>query len=101
MKLINDYNLKVLSKLNAKVAALKKLQTTVFIYLPEELKPHCRIANYEAGVLKFAVASPAWATRLRYAIPDLHRSLNEGALRDLKEISFYIEVEFDQLFNNV
>lgn len=99
MKLINDYNLKVLSKLNAKVAALKKLQTTVFIYLPEELKPHCRVANYEAGILKFAVASPAWATRLRYAIPDLLLTLNKNALSELKEINYYIEVEFDQLFH--
>jgi hypothetical protein len=98
MKPVNDYNVKVLHHLHAKVAELRRLQQHILMHLPMELQPYCRVANFHAGELKLAVASSAWAMRLRYIIPELLQTLNKNGLLEVQTIHYYIEAEFTKLF---
>lgn len=57
-----------------------------------ELAQHSRIANFREGCLVIEVDNAAWATRLRYLIPDLTRKLvKQSALNSLKHIEWYIQ----------
>ena len=38
---------------------------------PPEVREHCRLGGYRDGHVVLLVDSPAWATRLRYALPEL------------------------------
>jgi hypothetical protein len=98
MKPVNDYNVKVLHHLQAKVAELRCLQQKILSHLPKELQPYCRVANFHAGELKLAVASSAWAMRLRYVIPELLKTLNNNGLPEVQTINYYIEAEFAKIF---
>ena len=61
----------LLSPILQKVRFLQGLQLIVNQQLSVELQTHCCVANYAGGCLSLAVDSGAWATPLRYAIPDL------------------------------
>ena len=57
-----------------------------------DLAQHSRIANFREGCLVIEVDNAAWATRLRYIIPDLTRKLvKHTALNSLKHIEWYIQ----------
>lgn len=45
--------------------------------LPSDLAPHCRTMSLKADTLTIEVDSSAWATRLRYLIPDLKYQLRD------------------------
>jgi len=44
--------------------------------LPQELASECRIGNVRDQVLTVHINNAAWATRLRFLVPELLRSLN-------------------------
>lgn len=57
-----------------------------------DLAQHSRIANFREGCLVIEVDNAAWATRLRYLIPDLSQKLlNPMQLDTLKNIEWYIQ----------
>lgn len=47
--------------------------------LPQELASECRIGNVRDHVLTVHINNAAWATRLRFLVPDMLRSLNRLA----------------------
>ncbi len=83
-----------------KTSQLKILQDKIKVFIPAELASHCHIANFEKGVLVFALQSSVWAMRFRYLIPDLIINLRkEGVLPQLSSIEYYVEPDFAKLFN--
>lgn len=75
-----------------KLQQLQLLQGKLDQCLPDTFKPYCRVANYREGCLVIGVSSAAWATQLRYAIPDLLQLLRtQAGLYDLCSISTYID----------
>ncbi len=64
-----------LGKLISHAAAIDDLNHTFTTVLDNELIPHCRVGYYDLGVLTLFTDSATWATRLRYAVPDLTSKL--------------------------
>lgn len=60
-----------LGKLIAHAQAIDELNNTFISVLDKELIPYCRVGYYDLGVLTLFANSSAWATRLRYAVPNL------------------------------
>src|SRR5207244_5108353 len=57
-----------------------------------DLAQHSRIANFREGCLVIEVDNAAWATRLRYLIPDISKKLvTHMLLNSLKHIEWYIQ----------
>lgn len=55
--------------------------------LPDALRRHCRDATFAEGVLTLFVDSPAWATRARFVIDELTRSLrSEGVVKVVTQV---------------
>jgi hypothetical protein len=52
--------------------------------LPLAERPHCLLAATRRGVLTLSVDSAAWATRLRYRIPDLLSALQAKGVASIK-----------------
>lgn len=56
------------------------------------LAEHTQVANLRNGCLIIEVESSAWATRLRFAIPEIQKRLQTSSeLRNLKNIEWYIQ----------
>ena len=55
-----------LNKLVTAANARIKLEDKVRSTLPDNFQDHCKLANYQNGVLLFHAESAVWATRMRY-----------------------------------
>lgn len=87
-----------LRQIQQKLQQLQLLQQKLDHCIPDTFKPYCRVANYRDGCLIIAVSSAAWATQLRYAIPDLLQLLRTQAeLYDLCSINTYIDPNLQQI----
>ena len=75
----------LLQKLAAKTAKLQHWQNLLEANLEDALKPHCKVADFSAGILTLVIDSSAFATRLRYC--------QHALLADLK-----INNEFNMLY---
>ena len=83
----------ILGFIQKKVVQLKQLNEIWQQNFPD-LAQHSRIANFREGCLVIEVDNGAWATRLRYIIPDLIKKLGKlNALSNLKHIEWYIQPE--------
>jgi hypothetical protein len=60
-----------LARLLRRVAELKRADAEFSSLLPEDLRGHCHIAACREGRVLLHVDSSAWATRLRYLLPEL------------------------------
>lgn len=81
----------ILGFIQKKVAQLNQLNE-IWQKNWADLAQHSRIANFREGCLVIEVDNAAWATRLRYLIPDLTRKLvKHPALNRLKHIEWYIQ----------
>src|ERR1700722_10283484 len=101
MKKISEINTGGLEYILGKLKILKNIEKKIALYLPEETRRFCRLANIDNGVLKFAVPNSVWGTRLRYIFPELLENLRKNTeLSHLTSITYYIEPEFDKLFND-
>ncbi len=98
MKKFSEIQHGVLNHIFQKLSTLEKLENQITHFLPEELRPFCRIANFENGVLVFAVKNSLWGTKLKFRIPELLQHLRSAGLPQLASIRYYIEPEFDKLF---
>lgn len=56
--------------------ALNALQATVSKNLLPEIRNHCQVSNLQNATLTLSTAQSNWATKIRYAIPDILRSLH-------------------------
>lgn len=55
-----------LQKLASQTVKLQALQNLLEVNLDAALKPHCKVATFDAGVLTLVIDSSAFAARLRY-----------------------------------
>lgn len=58
---------------------MEDLSIQVKNLLPEELKEHCTVGNFDKGCLTLHVEEAAYATPLRYALPELRDVLRKEA----------------------
>lgn len=99
MKSVIDVGNESLNDIFGKLKQLQQLQQKTQPYLPKDLQANARVANYRNGILVFALSSAVWATRFRYAIPELLENFRKKAdLYHLSSIQFYIEPAFHDLF---
>lgn len=85
----------VLAFIQNKVQQLTKLNPIWLAEIPSDLAEHTRIANFRDGYLIVECDSAAWATRLRYILPDItQKLLKHPDFRDLTHIEWNIQPLF-------
>jgi len=95
MKKILAYQSKELQPVLRRAAKLARLQPRVNYYLDPELAPHCKVANLRRNRLILAVDSAAYATRLRFYLPQLLKQLQQQErLTDINGIDIKIVPQF-------
>ena len=65
-----------LKHLVIKAQRIRAINDVLQQVLPSDLAPHCRTMSLREDTLNIEVDSSAWATRLRYLIPDLKYQLH-------------------------
>jgi len=69
----------------------KKLGVVFNEALDKNLMKHCSLANYQNSELTVTVSNASWATRLRYAIPEIIKQLRiQPDFRDITRINYVI-----------
>lgn len=63
--------------------------------LPTELAPYCQVSSFNKGCLILAVVDAAWASQLRYALPELRDQLRKAGMYQLSSIKVNIEPPSD------
>lgn len=58
---------------------LEELSNKVLQLLPPELIPWCQVGSFNKGCLVLTTTSAAWASQLRYAVPELRDKLRKEA----------------------
>lgn len=87
--------LSILGFIQKKVQELKKINQLWQKEISPDLSQHSCVANFREGCLIIELDSAAWATRLRYLIPDLTKKLmHDPLLNSLKQIDWYIQPNF-------
>ncbi len=90
--LIQQQTDNLLPNLQQKMAQLRRLNELWQKYIDMQLTQHTRVANWRDNCLVIEIDSAAWATHVRYSLPDLVRKLKtEKELADLKYINWYIQ----------
>lgn len=85
----------VLAFIQSKVQQLTKLNQIWQAEICKDLAEHTRVANFRDGYLIIECDSAAWATRLRYTVPDITlKLLKHPDLRDLTHIEWNIQPLF-------
>lgn len=85
----------VLAFIQNKVQQLTKLNHIWQAEISGDLAEHTRVANFRDGYLIVECDSAAWATRLRYTLPDItQKLLKHSDLRDLTHIEWNIQPQF-------
>lgn len=85
----------MLAFIQNKVLQLTKLNQIWQTEISSDLAAQSRIANFREGCLIIECASAAWATRLRYLLPDITAKLIKYTeLRDLAHIEWNIQPLF-------
>ncbi len=82
---VRDFIVEPGSQLNTLIKhadILSALQVTVANNILPELREHCLVSNIQRDTLTLSTAHANWATKIRYAIPDILK-----ALRSLPETS--------------
>jgi hypothetical protein len=74
------YSTSTAAKLGKRAAENQALCERIKDYLPSPLDRQLLAAVLQAGTLSLFVPSPVWASRLRYAIPQLQRQLAQQGL---------------------
>ena len=73
---------------------LEALNSAIKQCLPYALKEHCQVGSFNKGCLIIVVSDPAWASELRYSIPELRDTLrSEAGLYQLSSIKISIKTE--------
>jgi hypothetical protein len=72
---------------------LKRLEQAILGLLPENLAGHCKVVNLKNETLILATTSSAWATRLRFAGPELLKQLRCQFPVNLKSLRIQVQPE--------
>jgi hypothetical protein len=80
-----------LAKLIKKNQYERSLASVFQISLDANLVKNCKFASLEGSVVNITVESAAWATRIRYAIPDMLKNLRiHPEFRMITSIRYFI-----------
>lgn len=79
----------VLAFIQNKVQELIKLNQIWQATIPNELNAHTRVANFREGYLIIECDSAAWATRLRYLLPEIKQKL-----RNIVDLDHLVQIEW-------
>lgn len=94
--LIKDLFAKQNSKLDSilkKATDLKKLNAIFQNVLNSELAKHCYVAELTENSITLIVDNASWATTLRYAIPDIVKTLKtKSAFNGLEIINYKLSI---------
>lgn len=102
MKKISEIKIPAIENIFHKAKWLNSIQENIAVFIPEELRAHCSVVNFEHGILVFAVENSAWALKFRYITADLLKQLRTQLnLHSLSAIKYYVEPEFLKLFKGV
>lgn len=81
-----------LAKLLSKTKTSQNLEPVFHMMLDENLAKHCKIASYDGSKLAVMVTNTSWATRLRYAIPDIIKNLKiQPEFKTITSIRYNVE----------
>ena len=84
----------VLFDVIAKTQELQHLHNLFCRFLSPDLAVHCHLAKREESKLHVVVDSAVWGARLRYAIPDILKSLQlQPEFKGVDKIQYHIDVE--------
>ena len=70
---------------------LSRFERAVLPLLPVDLAAHCKVLNLKSEILVLAAPSPAWAGRLRFAIPELIKQLKRELGLDIRKVELKIQ----------
>ncbi len=70
---------------------LEELTSKLYNYLPSPLQDHCHVGSFNRGCLVIVASNPAWASQLRYSLPELRDKLRiEAGIYQLSSIKVTI-----------
>lgn len=69
---------------------LEELSTKLSQFLPDELAKECQVGSFNKGCLLITTTNAAWASQLRYAIPELRDNLRKAGLPQLLSIKITV-----------
>lgn len=69
---------------------LEELSCKLAQFLPNELAKECHVGSFNKGCLLITTTNAAWASQLRYAIPELRDNLRKAGLYQLLSIKISI-----------
>ncbi len=72
---------------------LLRLERNVLQLLPEDLASHCNLLNLNKSTLVLGTPSSAWAARLRFAAPELVKTLRSRLSLDVSTVRVRIRPE--------
>jgi hypothetical protein len=70
---------------------LSRFEQAVLPLLPADLAAHCKVLNLKSEILVLATPSPAWAGRLRFAVPELIKQLKRELGLDVRKVELKIQ----------
>ena len=79
MRSINRCLNKQLAELCQRSVQLEELSSKLAQFLPEDLAGACKVGSFNKGCLILTTTNAAWASQLRYAIPELRDKLRKDA----------------------
>ncbi len=92
MRSINRCLNKQLAELCQRAVQLESLSTKLTQLLPNELANECKVGSFNKGCLLLTTTNAAWASQLRYLIPELRDKLRkEAGLYQLSSIKIAVD----------
>ncbi len=79
MRSINRCLNKQLTELCQRSVQLEELSSKLAQLLPKDLAGECKVGSFNKGCLILTTTNAAWASQLRYAIPELRDKLRKEA----------------------
>lgn len=79
MKRIHYYLNTQLMEISNRVIQLEELNNKLQTHLPSYLREHCHVGSFNNGCMVIMVNNAAWASELRYNLPELRDALRKEA----------------------
>ncbi len=90
MRSINRCLNKQLADLCQRSLQLEELSNKLRQFLPEELAKECLVGSFNKGCLLITTTNAAWASQLRYLVPELRDNLRKAGLYQLLSIKISV-----------
>lgn len=87
---------KQLADLCQRSARLEELSNKVTRLLPPALAGECQVGSFNKGCLVITTTNGAWASQLRYALPELRDKLRKEGMHHLSSIKISVIEPIDQ-----